>query len=125
VNPVFIAEITSRAFIQADSCKRRTLSRQDIVRALTKSDQFDFLIDIVPREEPLGATGGGSTGGKRGGAGAASKEAAGTASVVGAEAAEMQVRSVRFNMGTYEMLIVPCILRACSTDRQCPPVLPH
>ena len=51
---VFIAEITSRAFIIADSNKRRTLSRADIAKALSKSDQFDFLIDIVPREEPPG-----------------------------------------------------------------------
>jgi hypothetical protein len=27
------------------------LSRADIAKALTKSDHFDFLIDIVPREE--------------------------------------------------------------------------
>ncbi|PCH41785.1 histone-fold-containing protein [Wolfiporia cocos MD-104 SS10] len=51
---VFIAEITARAFIIADSNKRRTLSRADIAKALSKSDQFDFLIDIVPREEPIG-----------------------------------------------------------------------
>lgn len=48
---VFIAEITARAFIIADSNKRRTLSRSDIAKALGKSDQFDFLIDIVPRDE--------------------------------------------------------------------------
>jgi len=48
---IFIAEITGRAFIVADSNKRRTLSRADIAKALTKSDHFDFLIDIVPREE--------------------------------------------------------------------------
>ncbi|KAJ7075728.1 histone-fold-containing protein [Mycena belliarum] len=50
---IFIAEITARAFIIADSNKRRTLSRADIAKALTKSDQFDFLIDIVPRDEPF------------------------------------------------------------------------
>ena len=50
---VFIAEITARAFIVADSNKRRTLSRADITKALSKSDQFDFLIDIVPRDEPF------------------------------------------------------------------------
>ncbi|KAF8989821.1 histone-fold-containing protein [Cyathus striatus] len=48
---IFIAEITARAFIVADSNKRRTLSRSDIAKALSKSDQFDFLIDIVPRDE--------------------------------------------------------------------------
>ncbi|KAH9987939.1 histone-fold-containing protein [Russula compacta] len=50
---IFIAEITARAFIVADSNKRRTLSRADIAKALGKSDQFDFLIDIVPRDEPF------------------------------------------------------------------------
>ena len=54
VSVVFIAEITARAFIIADSNKRRTLSRADIAKAISKSDQFDFLIDIVPREDPLG-----------------------------------------------------------------------
>jgi hypothetical protein len=53
VSKVFIAEITARAFIVADSNKRRTLSRADIAKALSKSDQFDFLIDIVPRDEPF------------------------------------------------------------------------
>ncbi|KAJ7618588.1 histone-fold-containing protein [Roridomyces roridus] len=68
---IFIAEITARAFIIADSNKRRTLSRADIAKALTKSDQFDFLIDIVPREEPFagasaaGAGASGSGGPKR------------------------------------------------------------
>jgi hypothetical protein len=49
---VFISEITARAFLIADSNKRRTLSRADIAKALSLSDQFDFLIDIVPREDP-------------------------------------------------------------------------
>jgi len=48
---MFISEITARAFIIADSNKRRTLSRSDIAKALSKSDQFDFLIDIVPRDD--------------------------------------------------------------------------
>jgi len=53
---IFISEITARAFIVADANKRRTLSRSDIAKALSKSDQFDFLIDIVPRDDiPLGA----------------------------------------------------------------------
>ncbi|KAJ3477985.1 hypothetical protein NLI96_g10080 [Meripilus lineatus] len=55
---IFIAEITARAFIIADSNKRRTLSRADIAKAISKSDQFDFLIDVIPREEPLGSTSG-------------------------------------------------------------------
>ncbi|KAF8522383.1 histone-fold-containing protein [Gautieria morchelliformis] len=53
---IFIAEMTARAFIVADSNKRRTLSRSDIARAIAKSDQFDFLIDILPREDPMPTT---------------------------------------------------------------------
>ncbi|KAH7099324.1 histone-fold-containing protein [Auriculariales sp. MPI-PUGE-AT-0066] len=47
---IFIAEVTARAFIVADADKRRTISKTDISKALGKTDQFDFLIDIVPRE---------------------------------------------------------------------------
>ncbi|KAG1792055.1 histone-fold-containing protein [Suillus plorans] len=67
---IFISEITARAFIIADSNKRRTLSRADIAKALAKSDQFDFLIDIVPREEGLtGLTQSGTGIGAAGGSG--------------------------------------------------------
>jgi len=48
---IFITELTMRAWIHAEENKRRTLQRSDIACALAKSDMFDFLIDIVPREE--------------------------------------------------------------------------
>jgi len=48
---IFITELTMRAWIHAEENKRRTLQRSDIASALTKSDMFDFLIDIVPRED--------------------------------------------------------------------------
>lgn len=48
---IFITELTMRAWIHAEENKRRTLQRSDIASALAKSDMFDFLIDIVPREE--------------------------------------------------------------------------
>ena len=54
---IFITELTMRAWIHAEDNKRRTLQRSDIAAALAKSDMFDFLIDIVPREES-GAAGG-------------------------------------------------------------------
>jgi nuclear transcription factor Y, gamma len=47
---VFITELTMRAWIHAEESKRRTLQRSDIAQAISKSDMFDFLIDIVPRE---------------------------------------------------------------------------
>ena len=47
---IFITELTMRAWIHAEESKRRTLQRSDIAQAISKSDMFDFLIDIVPRE---------------------------------------------------------------------------
>ncbi|CCU77507.1 putative CCAAT-binding factor complex subunit HapE [Blumeria hordei DH14] len=51
---IFITELTMRAWIHAEENKRRTLQRSDIASALCKSDMFDFLIDIVPREDLCG-----------------------------------------------------------------------
>jgi nuclear transcription factor Y gamma len=67
---IFITELTMRAWIHAEDNKRRTLQRSDIAAALAKSDMFDFLIDIVPREE---GSGGHTkrTGGQQAGAAAA------------------------------------------------------
>ncbi|TFL06344.1 histone-fold-containing protein [Pterulicium gracile] len=48
---IFISEVTARAFIVADANKRRTLNKADIAKALSKSDQFDFLIDFMPRAD--------------------------------------------------------------------------
>ncbi|XP_050356380.1 nuclear transcription factor Y subunit gamma-like isoform X1 [Nymphalis io] len=48
---IFIHELTLRAWSHTEDNKRRTLQRNDIATAITKSDQFDFLIDIVPRHE--------------------------------------------------------------------------
>lgn len=43
-----------RAWLHTEESKRRTLQRSDIAAAISKSDMFDFLIDIVPREEVKG-----------------------------------------------------------------------
>lgn len=48
---IFISELSLRAWIHTEDNKRRTLQRNDIAMAITKFDQFDFLIDIVPRDE--------------------------------------------------------------------------
>ncbi|RHZ81339.1 hypothetical protein Glove_121g60 [Diversispora epigaea] len=50
---IFITELTMRAWHSAEECKRRTLQRSDIASAIKKIDMFDFLIDIVPREEKM------------------------------------------------------------------------
>lgn len=50
---IFIAELTCRAWLVAESHKRRTLQKSDVASAIGFSDMFDFLIDIVPREEAI------------------------------------------------------------------------
>ncbi|ALC48691.1 Nf-YC, partial [Drosophila busckii] len=47
----FIQELTMRAWVHTEESRRRTLQRSDIAQAIANYDQFDFLIDIVPREE--------------------------------------------------------------------------
>ncbi|CAI5741159.1 unnamed protein product [Hyaloperonospora brassicae] len=48
---MFILELSLRAWIHTEENKRRTLQRNDIATAITKTDVFDFLIDIVPRDD--------------------------------------------------------------------------
>lgn len=48
---LFIQEVTVRAWLHTEENKRRTLQKNDVALAISKYDQFDFLIDIVPREE--------------------------------------------------------------------------
>ncbi|KAJ3218301.1 hypothetical protein HK099_005104 [Clydaea vesicula] len=47
---IFIEELTLRAWMHAEENKRRTIQKSDIATAVSKSDMYDFLIDIVPRE---------------------------------------------------------------------------
>ncbi|KAI0520136.1 hypothetical protein KFK09_007607 [Dendrobium nobile] len=62
---LFILELTIRSWIHAEENKRRTLQKNDIAAAITRTDIFDFLVDIVPREDikevvaaaPLGGEG--------------------------------------------------------------------
>ncbi|KAK8798765.1 hypothetical protein WA158_007849 [Blastocystis sp. Blastoise] len=48
---IFMRELTIRAWVHTEEGKRRTLQKMDISSAVSKSDTFDFLIDIVPRED--------------------------------------------------------------------------
>jgi len=48
---LFIADLTARGFVEASVSKRRTIQRSDIAAAIGKSDLFDFLVDVIPREE--------------------------------------------------------------------------
>lgn len=48
---IFILELTLRSWLHTEDSKRRTLQRSDVSAAVQKTDTFDFLIDIVPRED--------------------------------------------------------------------------
>ncbi|XP_064405521.1 nuclear transcription factor Y subunit gamma-like isoform X2 [Halichondria panicea] len=48
---VFISELSIRAWHITEESKRRTIQCSDIAMAITNNDMYDFLIDIVPREE--------------------------------------------------------------------------
>ncbi|XP_059452754.1 nuclear transcription factor Y subunit C-2-like [Corylus avellana] len=45
---LFILELTLRAWLQTEECKRRTLQRCDIATAISHDDLLDFLVDLVP-----------------------------------------------------------------------------
>lgn len=48
---MFVLELTMNAWNHTEEGKRRTLQRNDIVNAVSNNDVYDFLIDIVPREQ--------------------------------------------------------------------------
>ncbi|CAM4769715.1 unnamed protein product [Rotaria magnacalcarata] len=48
---LFIQELTIHSWLQTEESRRRTLQRNDVAAAIAKNELFDFLIDIVPREE--------------------------------------------------------------------------
>ncbi|KAL5724843.1 acetolactate synthase [Ranunculus cassubicifolius] len=54
---LFILELTIRSWLHAEENKRRTLQKNDIAAAITRTDIFDFLVDIVPRDEIKDETG--------------------------------------------------------------------
>jgi len=47
----FIQELTLRAWMCTEDQRRKTLTRSDIATAIQRTHIYDFLIDIVPREE--------------------------------------------------------------------------
>ncbi|EFJ52434.1 hypothetical protein VOLCADRAFT_47883, partial [Volvox carteri f. nagariensis] len=59
---MFILELTLRSWMHAEENKRRTLQRNDVAAAITKTEIFDFLLDIVPRDDSKQDEAGGTTG---------------------------------------------------------------
>ncbi|KAF8390657.1 hypothetical protein HHK36_025184 [Tetracentron sinense] len=60
---LFILELTIRSWLHAEENKRRTLQKNDIAAAVTRTEIFDFLVDIVPRDEIKDEAGIGTTSG--------------------------------------------------------------
>mmetsp|Transcript_12505 Transcript_12505/g.40934 ORF Transcript_12505/g.40934 Transcript_12505/m.40934 type:complete len:156 (-) Transcript_12505:481-948(-) len=60
---LFILELTLRAWCYSEQSKRKTLQREDVITAIQKTENFDFLIESVgrmhlPRTFPTGPPGG-------------------------------------------------------------------
>ena len=85
---MFILELTLRSWIHSEENKRRTLQRNDIAIAITKTDIFDFLVDIVPRDD-----------GNGGGNNAAVIAAAAAAAAAGQQQQQQQQRQQRVGIG--------------------------
>ncbi|KAH3764915.1 nuclear transcription factor Y, gamma [Pelomyxa schiedti] len=49
VTELFIQDLTLRSLNHMDSTHKKTLQKSDIVHAVSSSDKFDFLIDLVPK----------------------------------------------------------------------------
>eukprot|EP01017_Pseudomicrothorax_dubius_P027343 TRINITY_DN3134_c0_g1_i4.p1 TRINITY_DN3134_c0_g1~~TRINITY_DN3134_c0_g1_i4.p1 ORF type:complete len:196 (+),score=39.90 TRINITY_DN3134_c0_g1_i4:322-909(+) len=48
---LFIIELSYRAWIHTEEAKRRTLQKSDISACIATTDIFDFLIDLIPKDE--------------------------------------------------------------------------
>lgn len=55
---MFILDLTLRSWLNTEENKRRTLQKNDIAAAILRTDVFDFLVDVIPRDElkELGVT---------------------------------------------------------------------
>ena len=62
---LFILDLTMRAWAHTADTNRRTLQRSDVADAISEGEGMDFLVDIVPREDDViasGIAGGGAAG---------------------------------------------------------------
>lgn len=48
---LFITEITHRAAFHARKQQRKTLQRNDVAKVISENETFDFLLDVIPRED--------------------------------------------------------------------------
>lgn len=50
---MFIVEMTHKAYYYAKKNSRKTLQRNDIASAITDTEIYDFLLDIMPKDEMI------------------------------------------------------------------------
>ena len=48
---LFITEITHKAAYHAKKQQRKTLQRNDVAKVIAENETFDFLLDVIPRDE--------------------------------------------------------------------------
>ncbi len=48
---MFITEMTYRAYFHAKKNNRKTLQRSDVAQAIAKTEIYDFLLDVIHRDE--------------------------------------------------------------------------
>uniref|UniRef100_A0ACD5ZEY0 Uncharacterized protein n=1 Tax=Avena sativa TaxID=4498 RepID=A0ACD5ZEY0_AVESA len=56
---MFVLELTLRSWMHTEENKRRTLQKNDVAAAISRTDVYDFLVDIVPRDEMMKEEGAG------------------------------------------------------------------
>lgn len=57
----FFSELTLRAWMHTEESKRKTLQKNDFAAAISRNETFDFLVDILPRDELMEESHGPST----------------------------------------------------------------
>lgn len=50
---ILIEELSLRSWFKTQRHRRKTIQKSDIAAAVSGNEMFDFLIDIVPRDEIL------------------------------------------------------------------------
>ena len=48
---LFITGLTHKAAFHARKQQRKTLQRNDVAKVISENEKFDFLLDVIPREE--------------------------------------------------------------------------
>lgn len=48
---LFVLELTLRSWCFTEHDNRRTLQRSDVANAVSQSEMYDFLVDVIPRSE--------------------------------------------------------------------------